>query len=306
MRWTITGPLASLDVESTSVDVEDARVVDIALALIVPGRELDLRTCLVDPGVPIPPDSTAVHGITDERVQAEGKPAPEVLDLYVGDVALALKAGIALVAQNATYDLSVLHFECLRHGLPTLEDRLGGPITPVVDPMVLDKRLIKYRKRVSAEQGARQLKTLAQVYGVPWDDSQAHGAAYDALVAARVVWRMGQWCGRTRNDLMAMRLGPFDPPKPMHRDDAAAFLALATMTPAELHAAQIEWARAQNEDFAMWLRGEADKRRTDARKDEATDEERAIAHQDADELDAKADGVRTCWPLQIIKEGVSA
>lgn len=64
-----------------------------------------------------------------------------------------------------------------------LEDRLGRPIAPVVDPMVIDRALDKFRR------GKRTLTHLAEHYGVPLGDD-AHGAAADALAALRIAWRL--------------------------------------------------------------------------------------------------------------------
>ncbi len=307
MKWAITGPLASLDTETTDKNPHQARVLDIALALIVPGRDLDLRTGLINPGVPIPAESTAVHGITDEQVQATGKPPVEVLDLFVADIASAVRAGFGLVVQNAAYDLTVLRYECDRHGLPTIEDRIGGPLTCVVDPMVLDRYAIKYRKRVSEQQGARVLKTLAAVYGVPWDDTQAHGAAYDALIGARVTWRMAQWACKPRAELMGMRVGPFDPPKPMHRDDAAKFLTLGGMSLPELHAAEVGWYREQAESLAQYWRQQANQLVHDGEVAESNGDIAASeqAHTDAADLLARADSINTAWPIQPLTEVTS-
>jgi DNA polymerase-3 subunit epsilon len=305
VKWAITGPLISLDTETTDKSPFEARVVDIAIVHVEPGKDARTDSALIDPGVEIPAEAEAVHGISTAQVQAEGKPPAEVLDLFVGDIALAMSNGIACVIQNAAYDLTVLQAECVRHGLPTLEDRLGRPVGPVVDPMVLDRRLIKYRRRVSATQGARQLKTLAQVYGVTWDDGQAHGASYDALIGARVTWRMGQWCSRTRQELAGMVLGPFDPPKPMHRNDIGRFLEIGGMSPDELHEAQVRWYAEQAQDLAMYWRREADQRLTDSGLDfppgdEAlhADERRTVLQEQAEELRAKANDISTEWPIR--------
>jgi DNA polymerase-3 subunit epsilon len=305
MKWVTSSRLLSLDTETTGINPFEARVVDIALVTVEPGQPAQIHAALVDPGVDIPAEATAVHGISTERVRAEGKPAPEVLDLFVADVAAAMRAGTAVVAQNAAYDLTVLHAECVRHGLPTLEDRLGRPVGPVVDPMVLDKRLIKYRRRVSETQGARQLKTLAQVYGVTWDDAQAHGATYDALIGCRVVWRMGQWCGRSRPELAAMMLGPFDPPRPMHPNDVEQFLAVGGMSPDELHAAQVGWYAEQSAGLGAYWRAAAEELRAEAARDVTSDERRQICQEEAADLDARVDGLRTDWPVQPVPEGVT-
>lgn len=293
-----SGPQAGLDTETNDKNPEHARLLQICLTLIVPGRVPDVRTTLVDPGpdVEIPAEATAVNGLTIEHVRAEGKPAPEVLDLWVGDAALAIRAGMPLVIQNAPYDLTVLDRECRRYGLPTLADRIGGPIAPVIDPLVLDKQLIKYRKRVSEDQGARCLKTLAQVYQIGWDDDRAHDAEYDTQMALRVAIRMGAWSRMSMPELMAMRMGPFDPPKPMHRNDAHAFRSLADMDLMALHNAQVRWYAEQAESFAQYLRKQANELQHQAEVAE-DDEQRAIAEQNLAELEQRIDGMRFDWPL---------
>lgn len=85
---------------------------------------------------------------------------------------------------NARYDLSLLDRECGRHGVASVSERLGGGPWPVIDPLVIDKHVDKYRK------GKRALHALCDHYGVALDD--AHNARADALAAARVVRRMGE------------------------------------------------------------------------------------------------------------------
>jgi DNA polymerase III subunit epsilon len=288
--------LAGLDIESTSTNVQEARTAQICLALVAPGRPTDIRTALIDPGVDMPAEATAVHGLTTERLQAEGGKPAEVLDVYLADTASAIRSGMPLVIMNAPYDLTVLDREARRHGLPTLEDRLGGQIAPVLDPMVLDKRLIKYRKRVGPGQGARCLKTLCQVYRVPWDDELAHGAEYDALQAARVVWRIGQWASTPFKDLAAMQVGPFDSPKLLRHDDVQAFQRLAGMDLMDLHGRQTDWYAQQTEDYGDWLRKQAAEARHHA-DDAEDDEQRAIALQEAGEHEQRLDSLRPHWPI---------
>jgi DNA polymerase-3 subunit epsilon len=64
-------PLAVIDTESTGLNPETARIVRISvLRLELDGRK-NLRSELVDPGVPIPAGATAVHGITDNDVAGQ-------------------------------------------------------------------------------------------------------------------------------------------------------------------------------------------------------------------------------------------
>ena len=61
-------PLAVIDTESTGLNPETARIVRISVLRVEPDGQRTLRSELVNPGVPIPPGATAVHGITDEDI----------------------------------------------------------------------------------------------------------------------------------------------------------------------------------------------------------------------------------------------
>src|SRR5690606_23279836 len=65
------GVLPVLDFEATGTDPQEDRIVSVALVLCTPrGRTLPGGVVtLVNPGVPIPPEASAVHGITDDMVQ---------------------------------------------------------------------------------------------------------------------------------------------------------------------------------------------------------------------------------------------
>ena len=58
---TLTRPLAIFDLETTGLDAMDARIVEVCILKLVPDGSRDLRTRRVNPGVPIPPECTAVH-----------------------------------------------------------------------------------------------------------------------------------------------------------------------------------------------------------------------------------------------------
>jgi DNA polymerase-3 subunit epsilon len=64
----LSRPLAILDLETTGTDAKEARIVEISILKLSPDGSRDMRTRRVNPGVPIPPESSAVHGITDADV----------------------------------------------------------------------------------------------------------------------------------------------------------------------------------------------------------------------------------------------
>jgi DNA polymerase-3 subunit epsilon len=70
-RLRLQRPLVFLDVESTGVSVSSDRIIEIAALRINPDGSEEYRCKRVNPGIPIPADATAVHGITDADVANE-------------------------------------------------------------------------------------------------------------------------------------------------------------------------------------------------------------------------------------------
>jgi DNA polymerase-3 subunit epsilon len=168
---------ATWDTETTGTDVHQDRIVTAAFIVRAPGRDDRVFTWLINPGVPIPPETTKVHGIDDAKAQAEGVEPKGVLDEIAGHLALALSRGMPLVAFNQSFDWSILHYELLRHGLPTVEERLGAPAVTLIDPIVIDKQYDRYVKG----KHQRKLRPTAERYEVKLDNW--HEATADALAA---------------------------------------------------------------------------------------------------------------------------
>jgi len=166
--------LGVFDLETTGIDVETSRIVSAHVGVINgEGEIVEQRSWLADPGIEIPFQASAVHGITTERARAEGRVAVEVVTEIVAALADLFARGIAVTIYNAPYDLTLLHREALRHGVTPLD----GPLR-VIDPLVLDKAVDRYRK------GKRTLEAAAEFYGVQL--TEAHDAGADALAAGRV------------------------------------------------------------------------------------------------------------------------
>ena len=174
--WTEL-PRATFDLETTGIDPKTARIVTASLVLVSPdGEVLRAGEWLADPGVEIPEQASAIHGITTEYAREHGKPAQQV----AYEVAMALGSlfadGVPVIAFNAAYDFSVLHFELARYGYP--------PLTcyPVLDPLVINKHVHKFKK------GKRTLEVLASEYSVELEN--AHTSKDDALAAERLLTAM--------------------------------------------------------------------------------------------------------------------
>ncbi|WP_327725766.1 exonuclease domain-containing protein [Streptomyces europaeiscabiei] len=235
MTWH-HGRWSAFDLETTGVDVENDRIVTGAVLSRGGGIEPEAGEWLADPGIEIPAEATEVHKITTEHARAKGDPARDVVRDITAELAgQVLLAGAAVVGHNVSYDLTLLDRECRRYELPTLRDRLGDTPLHVIDTRVLDQHADQFRKRPSEEQGARQLVTLAQVYGVPWDYEAAHGCSFDALAAAQIARRIAEIAHMRRRDW----------PERIQAIRRPRFYAFRDMTVAELHTAQIEWAADQ-------------------------------------------------------------
>lgn len=64
-------PLAFIDLETTGTNVATDRIVEIAIVKIMPDGSRQSKVKRLNPTIPIPPASTAVHGISDADVQNE-------------------------------------------------------------------------------------------------------------------------------------------------------------------------------------------------------------------------------------------
>ena len=174
MTTTWYDELGVFDLETTGIDVETSRIVSATVAVIDADGVVRERTdWLADPGVEIPSQASAVHGITTERARAEGRMAAEVVAEIVASLRSLLERGVAVTVYNAPYDLTLLNREARRHGIAPLDSP-----APIIDPLVIDKAVDRYRK------GKRTLEFAAQFYGVELLD--AHDAGADAIAAGRV------------------------------------------------------------------------------------------------------------------------
>ena len=205
--------LGVFDLETTGIDVETSRIVSAHVGVIdASGTSIELTNWLADPGVEIPEQATAVHGISTERARSEGRDAAAVVSEIVAALRALLKRGIPITIYNAPYDLTLLNREAIRYGIEPLSEP-----TPIIDPLVLDKAVDRYRK------GKRTLEAAAVVYGVLLED--AHDAGADAVAAGRVAQAIARKYSR--------ELG----------DDLAA-----------LHLLQVGWSATQAASFEEYMR----------------------------------------------------
>ncbi|MEO5616513.1 MAG: 3'-5' exonuclease [Candidatus Eisenbacteria bacterium] len=158
------GTIQTLDTETTGMSPAQGHVVvEVARVALVDGVIGETWSTLVKPGRAIPPDASAVHGITDTMVA--DAPAP-------GDAGRALSAGCGgapLVLHNATFDMPFLHAMMRGAGIVPLWN-------PVIDTLGLARGLFG--------TGNNSLGALAARHALPRE--AAHRALGDALTTARL------------------------------------------------------------------------------------------------------------------------
>lgn len=176
-RWLVGDALA-FDLETTGVDVLKDRIVTACAVRVGKAGANFAGRWLVNPCIPIPPEATAIHGITDEKARLDGADPLHAVTAVATALTAAWSEGLPVIIMNAHFDLTLLQAELGRYAQEPL--RIG----PVLDPLVIDRALDPYRR------GKRTLTALAAHYGVKQD--AAHSSDGDALTAARIVWKMAK------------------------------------------------------------------------------------------------------------------
>ncbi len=65
----MTRPIVFFDLETTGTNITQDRIIELAAIKSFPDGQEEKKFWKINPGIPIPPESTAVHGITDKDVK---------------------------------------------------------------------------------------------------------------------------------------------------------------------------------------------------------------------------------------------
>jgi DNA polymerase III subunit epsilon len=168
--------VALLDVETTGRDASVDRVVELGIVVGRRGEIVARYNWLINPGMPIPAEVTAIHHITDEMVA--DKPRFETV---ASEIANALK-GCVPAAYNALFDRAFLMSEFSRAkadgaGVPALTREVEW-----LDPLI-------WARDIQDGEKSRSLGDVAARLGVALE--KAHRAQDDAEAALRVLYALG-------------------------------------------------------------------------------------------------------------------
>jgi DNA polymerase III epsilon subunit family exonuclease len=159
-------PLAVIDIETTGLD-RNARIVEIGVINIDRGQVVDEWESLVNPGIPIPPDSTRVHGISD----ADVADAPTFAEI-VRDLEPHLRYAVP-IAHNAGFDKRLIVSELRRCRIELTRCPAADPEFTWIDTMQLARRYVRGLSN-------HKLPTVAKRFDIKLESN--HRALQDARV----------------------------------------------------------------------------------------------------------------------------
>lgn len=141
----------AVDLETTGLDAQSDRVIEIGAVRFVDGEEAGNFTTFVYPGRKLPEEIIRLTGITDKDLKDSPFPA-EVLPDFSKFIGKDL-----LIAHNAPFDIGFLKSEFARLGEPFFPGRSAEDA--VFDTAVLSRALVP-------ELEAHNLQRIAEYYGI--------------------------------------------------------------------------------------------------------------------------------------------
>lgn len=112
MELKLKNPLIFFDLETTGINIITDRIVELSYFKIWPNGDEELRTFKINPTIPIPLNSTKIHGITDEDV----KDSPTFSE--IAKTLSKTLEGCDLAGYNSNkFDIPLLAEEFIRSGV---------------------------------------------------------------------------------------------------------------------------------------------------------------------------------------------
>lgn len=184
--------LAVIDFETTGLVAETDRVIEIGVSCFEAGRVTLIKNWLINPGIPIPEESRAVHNITDEELAN----APSFAQVAV-ELAEVLRGHIP-VAYNAAFDRGFLQAE-----LGRLLGVVLKPLPPAFLPDVVWVDPLVWVRELFPEEKSRRLTDISARLGIALEN--AHRAGSDAEAAGRVLLALAERMPRLYAEVISLQ-----------------------------------------------------------------------------------------------------
>lgn len=163
-------PIVSVDTETTGTRVGHDRAVQVALVRFERGAVVDALETLVNPGIEIPAEATAIHGITNDQVSG----APEIGEWFSRAGVKTLLEGAQPVAYNGQFD---------RHFVPPFTDPWEWPFLDVLS-------FVRKLDRFVSGKGRHKLAATCERHGIVLEN--AHSAIGDARATGELFIKLGR------------------------------------------------------------------------------------------------------------------
>lgn len=164
MMWS-EAPFVVFDLETTGFGRDD-KIVEFGAVVMEGNRPKDHVHYLVNPGRPIPPETTAIHKITDEMVME----APRWRDV-ARECFDFLFQGLPIVSHNLSFDARML----------------GQQVDPKHWPKNIFTLCTMTEARKRGHKGRAKLTELAEHYNLEYDTE--HAALSDSIVTGMLARR---------------------------------------------------------------------------------------------------------------------
>lgn len=179
---------ACIDCESTGLDPQTDRIIEVAVSIFCGDRQLESLSTLIDPQVPIPKDSQLIHHIDDQMVKDQPliqSVLPQVHNLV---------QGLPIVGHGIGFDIDLLNNAALCHRIPS---RLKS-----------NRRIDTLRlARLYGQVSSNSLENLRQHFNIP--DEGAHRAMGDVRVNIAVFLHLAKQF-RTFEEMLARLEKPIE------------------------------------------------------------------------------------------------
>ncbi|MCH7413916.1 3'-5' exonuclease [Belliella sp. R4-6] len=189
MNLNLKSPIAFFDLEATGINISTDRIVEISIVKVHPGGKEEIKTMKINPTIPIPLESSLIHGIYDKDI----KDAPtfkeasqELHQFFVG----ADLAGFNVLK----YDIPLLVEEFLRAGID----------------FDIEKRNLLDAQKIFHLMEKRNLSSAYKFYcGKTLEN--AHSAEADTIATYEVFKaQIERYNGEEAGDLLGNKLGVFE------------------------------------------------------------------------------------------------
>lgn len=165
LRLKLARPLVVFDIESTGTSPRRDRIIELAAVKVRPDGSEESKTWLLNPTIPIPPETTAIHHITDEMVKdcpTFADRADEIFEFF--------------------RDCDLSGFNADRFDIPCLEEEFGR----VGKNFAPSQRKHVDVQRIYHRMEPRDLSAAVGFY-LGRDHAGAHGAEADAKATLEVL-----------------------------------------------------------------------------------------------------------------------